>query len=315
MSKPHQPSRSRRLLPPIAGLTAFEAVARTASFTAAASELSLSQSAVSREIKALEGRLGVTLFHRTNQRVTLTTAGVSYSQRVRVLLEDLASATSELIGVRSQGGILRLGILPTFGARWLLPEMPDFFAQHPTIEVRFVNRTQGPFDFERENLDAAICADFYEWPSAQLLKLIDQAMIPVAAPKVAMKMREPTDLVSATLLAYSEHREMWSEWFAHASIQMNSNQRTITFETYQMVFQAATVGLGVAIVPFMLAERELAAGDLVTLFGPPMNYGKGIYLAYPKAKERHPPLATFRDWILAVANRRREASKENPSSE
>ena len=301
MSKPHLTSRNRRLLPPIASLSAFDAVARSASFTAAAADLALTQSAVSREIKSLEERLGVKLFNRTRQGVILTPAGLSYAERVRTLLDDLASATDDLIAGRTIGNSLRLGILPTFGTRWLLPRMPDFFARHPTIDVHFVNRYWGVIDFDREQLDAAICVESPEWPHARLFRIVEQKMIPVASPGLAARMRVPSDLLGTTLLGYSNQREAWSEWLAHAALEMSGRQHSITFETYQMVLQAAVVGLGVAIAPSIMVEQELAAGELVTLFGPPLSNGKGIYLAYPTANENYAPVAAFRDWLLLGA--------------
>lgn len=303
MRKSQRISHSRRLLPPVAALSALEAVARTASFTAAAAELALSQSAVSREIKSLEERIGVLLFKRTNQRVVLTPAGELYVERVRALLDGLASATSEVMAQHSPGGTLRLGILPTFGARWLIPQLPDFFVKHPEIQVSFVPCLSVIFDFDQEKLDATIYAGSPNWPGARLVKLVDQAMIPVAAPNVAINLLHTTDLREVTLLCHSEQQEAWSEWFTRSALEMNARQRLITFGTYQMVFQAAVTGLGVAIVPAIMVERELSTGDLVALFGPPVSDGKGIYLAYPNTKEDFVPVAAFRDWLLSRSTR------------
>ena len=189
--------------------------------------------------------------------------------------------------------------MPTFGAKWLLPRMPDFFLQHPTVEVNFVNRYWGLVDFDRENLDAAICIASSEWPGTRLFRIAEQDMIPVASPCVAAKMRNPRDLLSTSLLGYSNQPEAWSGWFGHAALEMTDKQSSITFETYQMVLQAAVVGLGVAIVPIVIVQQELAIGDLVTLFGPPFNTGDAVYLAYPSTKENYAPLAAFRDWLLS----------------
>jgi DNA-binding transcriptional LysR family regulator len=302
MSNPHRSSRSRRLLPPIAALTAFEAVARRESFTAAAVELALSQSAVSREIKSLEERLGVRLFNRTRQRVLLTPAGLLYVQRVRHLLDALTTATSEIIASRG-GGTLRLGILPTFGTRWLIPRLPDFFKRHPTIEISFVTRSQGIFDFSRENLDATIHAGSSEWPGVRLIKFADQEMIVVAAPHVAASLRGGLALQDMTLLrySYSEENEIWSEWCARATLEMCDRQRLITFETYQMVIQAAVTGLGVAIVPVIMVQRELLIGELVPVSGPLTKPDRGMYLVYPAPNENYMPVTTFRDWLLSFA--------------
>jgi DNA-binding transcriptional LysR family regulator len=303
MNKSQKPPCGRRLLPPIAALSAFEAVARTASFTTAAAELALSQSAISREIKSLEERLGVLLFTRTSQGVVLTPAAELYVHRVRELLYDLAGATTEVIAHRSRGGMLRLGILPTFGTRWLIPQMPDFFDKHPEIEVSFVPRPSEIFNFALEDLDATIYAGAPNWPGIKLVKLAEQEMIPVCAPSMAATLRGATDLLTATLLCYTKQQEAWSEWFAQASLDMDACHRLITFGTYQMVLQAAVTGLGVAIVPEIMVRTELSNNDLVGVCGPPLRNGRAIYMAYPNTKEHFAPVIMFRDWLLSRIDR------------
>src|SRR5262245_17535057 len=129
MIKEHEPRRARRLTPPISALAAFEAVARRGSFTAAAEELALTQSAVSRQMSALEKLLGVALVEQDRRRqVLLTPSGAFYAEHVRQMLSGLAAATTETIALGGRGRVLRLGIPPAFGSRWLIPRMPSFFA-------------------------------------------------------------------------------------------------------------------------------------------------------------------------------------------
>src|SRR5579875_613981 len=156
MSDRNDLGRSRRALPPLAALVAFDAAARHLSFTRASEELSLTQSAISRQITMLEASLGVSLFDRIRQRVILTEAGRSYAERIRDVLARLSAATEEAIAFRGHGGILRLGVPPTFGTRWLIPRMGRFFERHPEVTVSFTTRLPGAIDFRREGLDAVI---------------------------------------------------------------------------------------------------------------------------------------------------------------
>jgi LysR family transcriptional regulator, glycine cleavage system transcriptional activator len=146
-------SYSRRLLPPISELTAFDAAARTGSFTLAASELCLTQGAVSRQILLLENLLGIRLFERVRKRVVLTPAGAFYAERVREALAGLAAATAQTMASRGKGGILRLGLLPSFGTRWLIPRMPDFFERHHDVTVNFISQLPATFDLAQQTCD------------------------------------------------------------------------------------------------------------------------------------------------------------------
>lgn len=130
----------RRLTPSMSVLVAFEAAARHGSFTKAADELSLTQSAVSRQVQALEALLGVDLFNRDGRRIDLTAAGALYQHELSAALGRIRSATLQTIAFRSQGGTLNLAVLPTFGSKWLLPRMNDFYTQHPDIVVHIHSR-------------------------------------------------------------------------------------------------------------------------------------------------------------------------------
>ena len=147
----------RRLLPTTAALAAFEAVARCRSFTRAAQELSLTQSAVSKQIAALQSQLGIELFEPGGGRkVTLTPAGSFYHERVKQVLRDLSSATAATIAFDGDGRTLRLGVPASFGSRWLIPRIDDFFRKHPDVTVEFATRVAARLQTDFDNLDASI---------------------------------------------------------------------------------------------------------------------------------------------------------------
>ena len=303
MSDRNDIARPRRALPPLSALVAFEAAARHLSFTRAGEELSLTQSAISRQITLLEELLGVRLFERIRQRVTLTPTGRFYAEQIRDVLARLTASTEEAIAFRGRGGVLRLGVPPTFGTRWLIPRMGRFFERHPQVTVSFTTRLPGSVDFRRENLDAAIHVGEAAWPGVMMHRLTSGEVIAVASPTLVsqLKLREPKDLHRVTLIVHRSRPEAWSEWFAAHGLEAIGTQPSLAFEQFTMVFQAAIAGLGVAIAPTHLARPELTAGELITLFKPIVPKGSGDFFAYPVEKKDFAPVAAFREWILAEA--------------
>ncbi len=311
MTGAHSHSYSRKLLPPLSALMAFDAAARTGSFTLAANELFLTQGAVSRQILLLEGLLGIRLFERVRKRVVLTPAGAFYAERVRYALAALATATAQTMASRGKGGILRLGVLPAFGNRWLIPRMPDFFARHHDVTVHFVSQPPGSLDFAQQNLDAAVCFGVPAWPGAKLHKLMTEELIPVAGPRLVQELgiRTPADVVRATQLVHSSQSTVWPEWYAMQGLDYVGSWPTLSFDQFTMIVPAAVAGLGVALVPAIMVESELATGALVRLFEPSAlkRPGHHHYLAYPAEKQDYPPVAAFREWLLAKVADRTEA--------
>ena len=165
-------SYHRRLFPSTSMLMAFDAAARTGSFTNAARELNLTQGAVSRQISALENQLETALFERARKSIYLTDAGKSYAEDIRSALQIIRNASLNLISNPS-GGTLNLAILPTFGTRWLMPKFPGFLLEHPDITVNFATKIS-PFDFQDENLHAAIHYGQPDWPGTESIFLMGE---------------------------------------------------------------------------------------------------------------------------------------------
>ncbi|HWE75197.1 MAG TPA: LysR substrate-binding domain-containing protein [Stellaceae bacterium] len=303
MRKSNELSGPRRAVPPLPALVAFEAASRHLSFTRASEELSLTQSAISRQITLLEELLGVPLFERVRQRVTLTPAGRFYAEQVRDVLARLTMATEETVAFRGQGGTLRLRVPPTFGTRWLIPRMGRFFERYPEVTVSFTTRLPGVIDFRREGVDAAIHVGEEEWPGVVFHRLTSGELVAVAAPALvkSLMLRAPEDLRHATLLIHRSRPESWSKWFEAHGLGAVGARPTLAFEQFTMVFQAAIAGLGVAVAPSFLVQPELASGELVALFEPIIEKDQGDFFAYPVEKKDFAPVAAFRDWILKEA--------------
>ncbi|MEW6631834.1 MAG: LysR family transcriptional regulator [Pseudomonadota bacterium] len=287
----------RRLLPNISTLAAFEAVARLGSFTAAARELDLTQGAVSRQIGLLEEQFGRRLFERDSRNVRLSSAGEIYAEAVRSALGQLRDAALGLMSNRHSGA-LNLAILPTFGTRWLMPLIPDFVARHPDITINFATRI-GRFDFARERLDAAIHHGMPDWPDADCTLLMHETVLPVAAPEflAGRKVTTPADIGRLPLLHMATRPGAWSEWFEHQGLDAPAGPG-MQFEQFGTVAQACMAGLGVALLPRILIAGELQRGQLAPAPGLPMQSRSAYYLVVPHDKRGHPPVASFRDWLL-----------------
>ncbi|MGX8012264.1 LysR family transcriptional regulator [Mesorhizobium sp. ORM8.1] len=287
----------RRLLPNIGALAAFEAVARLGSFTAAARELDLTQGAVSRQIGLLEDQFGRRLFERDSRNVRLSTAGEIYAEAVRSALGQLRDAALGLMSNRHSGS-LNLAILPTFGTRWLMPLIPDFVARHPDITINFATRI-GRFDFTRERLDAAIHHGMPDWPDADCTLLMHETVMPVASPEflASRAIAAPADIGRLPLLHMATRPGAWSEWFEAQGLSAPTGPG-MQFEQFGTVAQACMAGLGVALLPQVLIAGELQRGQLVPAPGTPMQSRSAYYLVVPHDKRGHPPVASFREWLL-----------------
>lgn len=168
----------RRRIPSLEALVAFEAAARHQSFTRAAVALSLTQSAVCKQIAALEDYLGLALFHRVKKRISLTEAGELYARQIGEDLDRLERHTGALMTHRGEGNVLELASVPTFATRWLIPRLGAFKARHPGITLNLTTRSQ-PFIFTDTGFDAAIHFGSPEWPGASTSALFGEEMIPV----------------------------------------------------------------------------------------------------------------------------------------
>jgi LysR family glycine cleavage system transcriptional activator len=289
-----------RTLPPIELLRAFEACARHLSVSRAADELRLTQSAVSRQVAALEVLLELQLFRRVHRRLTPTLAGAAYAPEVRAILSNLETATLELMAHGGAGAILNLSVVPTFGTRWLVPRLPRFLAAHPNLMINLQNFETRPWrlDFAAEHVHAAIWYGEAPWPGTKGLCLLNEDVLPVCAPQAVQKDKSTPDaLGSYVLLQNTTRPHAWVEWLEAASVENVNGLRGPKFQHMAMIIEAAAAGLGVALVPRMLVANELAAGRLVVLCDRPLRSRNAYFLVYPDENQNHPLVRAFRDWL------------------
>jgi DNA-binding transcriptional LysR family regulator len=288
-------SLPRRDLPSTASLQAYEAVARLGSFTAAAQELALTQSAVSRQVAALERQLGVTLLKRGAREVVPTPEGAEYATAARAALGQLQRAG---LALRASPNQLALAILPTFGTRWLMPRMPRFLRNHPDITVHFTTRI-GQVDLSALGLAAAIHAGRPDWPGAKATLLFDDRVQPCAV--AALATQNAAQIARSPRLALASRPHEWADWCAAQGLP-DPGPAQMVFEHLSTLAQACIAGLGVALLPGFLFQPELARGELQPL-GSEWANGGGYWLMTPEGARSNPATDAFRDWLLTEVTR------------
>lgn len=285
----------RRYLPPIPALMALEAVDRLGTASEAAKELSLTQGAISRALQTLEHQLGVPLLVRERQRLRLTPAGQDYVAEVRKALHLLASASITL-RANPTGGSLNLAILPAFGMHWLAPRLARFTQTHPEVTLNLSTRLR-PFDFTGSTFDAAIHYGRQDWPGVDSLKLMDEEVLAVAAPGFPT-LTKATDILNHPLLQLESRTGDWGRWLAHHG-HPGIRPPGMLFDQFATLTQGAIHGMGAALIPTFLIQRELSEGRLIPIFGAPIRALGSYYLVWPSTGPDRAPLRSLRLWLQA----------------
>jgi LysR family glycine cleavage system transcriptional activator len=289
----------QRRLPPLNSLRAFESAARLLSFTRAADELAVTQSAVSHQVKTLEDWAGLPLFRRDGRAVALTEAAQKFLPAVTQALDQLALAGRKLQAVDPGQGWLTVAVMPSFAGKWLVPRLAAFRAMHPNIDVwlaSFEAQTGGL----GADVDIAIRYGREDWPGLTRIKILGEELFPVCAPAIAAQLKDPTDLARVTLL-HDELREDWAMWLRTAGVTTVDSTRGPGFDDSGLLIQAAIEGLGVALGRSVLVKGDLEAGRLVRPFATALASESAYYLVYPPELENAPKIKAFREWLLATA--------------
>jgi DNA-binding transcriptional LysR family regulator len=298
----------RRKIPSTAALIAFEASARHESFTRAAEELSLTQSAICRQIGSLEQFLGIELFRRSRRGVKLTEAGMSYAKRVAAQLDAVERDTLSVMNLQGAATI-ELALVPTFGTQWLLPRLKRFHEAHPGVTVNLTDRTR-PFLFADTELDAAIYHGDAQWSGTQAYFLMKENLMPVCSPGLLGNEPATAERISRMpLLQQTTRPYAWRQWFASQGLSVARDMTGQRLELFSMLSQAARHEMGVALIPPFLIARELAEGSLVIAMEAVMPSDQAYYLMVPERKVESAALNAFRDWLLDEAARYRATSR------
>jgi LysR family glycine cleavage system transcriptional activator len=299
----------KRSLPPLNGLRAFEAAARHMSFTDAAEELSVTQAAISHQVRGLEQRLGLKLFVRRNRSLLLSEAGQAYLPTVRAAFDQLHEATEKLLQ-KDKGGALTVTTTASFATKWLVPRLGGFQRANPEIDVRISTGTN-MVDFGREDVDIGIRYGRGQWPGVVAERLVAEDIMPVCAPSLVKgpnALKKPADLRRATLLHIGSFPDDWQVWLTAAGVKSIDATRGVSFDNALVAYQAAMDGMGVALGRAPLVAPDLKAGRLVAPFDFKMSSELAYYLIYPPESIRRRKIKAFRDWLMPLAEIERKAA-------
>ncbi len=297
---------SRRRLPPLNALRAFEAAARHLNFSRAADELSVTPGAVSQQIQNLEDYVGASLFKRTPKGLLLTDAAQTALPALREAFDRLAEAAS-LLTAAVDGRRLTLTAAPSFAAKWLVPRLGRFEEAHPLVDV-WLSADMELVDFAAGEVDLAIRYGSGRYPGLETVRLMSETVIPVASPDLvaANPLNDPSDLSHHILLHdgspdADDSCPDWSMWLAARTVKGVDGNRGPRFNQSSLVIEAAVGGRGVALAKRTLAQDDLDAGRLVA----PLQIATAVDFAYhvvhPKAKGRLPQVKAFVSWISSEA--------------
>ncbi len=292
-----------RQLPSLNALRAFEAAARHLSFTKAGEELFVTQAAISHQVKALEDYLGLQLFRRLNRRLLLTDAGQAYLSPLTAALDQIAAATARLSHPKSSSA-LRVSVLASMAAKWLLPRLSRFRGRHPEIDI-LISASASRTDFNSDDVDVAIrYGPGRAYSGLEIIPMMGDRVFPVCSPKFLTEgpaMLRPQDLANHTLLhdeTVEGEIQHWGRWLAHAGVTGIDTSRGPGFSDSNLALDAAAAGQGVALTRWSLAAIDLAAGRLIIPFGPIVDTDFSYFVVYPKAKADLPKVQAFADWLL-----------------
>lgn len=295
-------------LPSMIGLRTFEAAARHLSFTRAAIELNLTQSAISHQIRNLEELIGFQLFERIGNEIRLTETGKEYLGPARTALIDLQVATDRARG-RREGDVLTVACLGTFGIKCLFPHLGDFIARHPDIRLR-VRTILPSHPMRPEDYDVSIqYGQEADWPGFEVQRISSEEIFPVCSPALCQGrngLRTPRDLARYTIVRTTSPwilRDDWPLWLRKAGIDEMRFTSEINCDLLYPSFQAAIEGIGVALGRSAVVQKDLAAARLVEPFKIRLPSSNGYHLVHPRHQHVLPKIRHFVNWSLEVLAR------------
>lgn len=292
----------RRSVLPLNGLKAFESAARNMSFTRAAAELGVTQSAVSHQVRGLEARLGLPLFRRLGAaNLVLTDAGQMLLPVLRDAFDRLAEGVERVLQRESAGGTVTVSVSHYFAGKWLMPRLGRFLSRHPELGLN-VSASQYEVDFDREQVDAAIRHGLGHWRGLRADRLFADPVYPVCSPALlagGAPLACPADLARHQLIEDPRHG-YWDSWLrAHGQAELAGRRsRRLVVDDIGLVLQAVMAGQGIGMGRTSVVAEELATGRLVRPFAEVIPGDHAYYLVYPEAAAERPKIVKLREWLI-----------------
>jgi LysR family glycine cleavage system transcriptional activator len=285
-------------LPPLNGLRAFEVAGRRLSFRAAADELGVTQGAVAQQVRQLEAHIGMQLFERLPKGLAFTSSGRSYHVNVVAAFETLRRATDHL---KPEPGKVLVSVTPTFAAKWLIPNLPDFSTKHPEIDLRIL-ATEKISSFHGDGIDLAIRQGEPPFGAAlDAYRLFPQTIIAVAAPSLIEGHSLPLDADTVSLLPkLHDAHDLWPEFLRLQNVESKAGHGLRMSQT-ALAVDAALSGQGVALVSRFLVETEIATNRLMQIIPETMSGKQDFYLLAARNSMHNTAIGTVVAWFLAQA--------------
>jgi len=305
----------KRCLPPLNSLRAFEAAARHCNFRKAADELNVSQSAISHQLKLLESKLGVELFHRGVRSVELSEAGHLYYPVLRDAFDRMSDVT-ERIRLNTKSTLLTVQVYVTFATGWLIPRLSDFQNKHPDIQVN-INTTHIDVDFEHSDVDVCVFMGYKNQPNVQYDYLFTSEIYPVCGPQLRAKakaLNHPEDLLKQNLLYINYAEQDWPNWFSAAGVNAETQPPGIRFDSYSLALDAAIDGAGVALALSPFGTSDIDAGRLVKPFDVEAKAYGDWYLAYRENRGNSRKVIAFQNWLIRQIQDDKNITLSRPES-
>jgi LysR family glycine cleavage system transcriptional activator len=291
-------------LPPLSALRGFEAAARLNSFSKAATELFMTQSAISHQVKLLEEYFGQLLFKRVNRTVEVTDAGVDFLKTTQLVLCQLQKGTIRL-DFFNKPGLVVLTTTPAIADKWLMQRLPCFKQQNPDLDA-WIYTKYAQETLEHAEVDLAIWYGTGDWPGVEVIKLFDDVVTPLYSPSLLSKgqrIEKPEDLASFPLIHVEqvERREDWGDWFAQQGVHELTTVAGYNFNDSSLALNCAAMGQGVVLGSVTLAQGMISTGQLIRPFESQLDTEYSYYLVYQAEKTQHQNIDRFRRWLLSEA--------------
>ncbi len=288
-----------RSLPPLGPLRGFEAAARLGSFTRAAAELHLTQTAISHQVRTLEAQLGQQLFDRGGGQPTLTANGTRLQRLCTDYFDELNQLCADFKASDEHHPLLRIALAPAFASKWLTPKLPNFWARH-TIQLDLLPSSTR-LDYQKEQIDLGIRGGNGQWPGLISELLLPMRETPLCAPSLlhsAIPLKTPNDLQHHTLLHERDH-EGWSDWLTSHDLPAINSRTGIICHDSIMLYDLIAAGQGVGLGSLSIIDAEFEKGTLVAPFADIVDPNDGYYLVYREGALRNPNAAAFRDFLIS----------------
>jgi LysR family transcriptional regulator, glycine cleavage system transcriptional activator len=290
---------AKRDLPPLRALTAFEAAARLGSFRAASTELGITRSAVSHQVKLLEDRMGLTLFRRDARRAELTTVGQAYFPTIKDAFDQIEAHT-KAVKPSSVDNELTIQVYVTVALKWLIPRLHDFERRFPDVKVR-LSTSYFDWDFDERNVDVGLVLARNKFPEHYYAPLFQSMLVPVCSPKLLQgenALKTPADLSKHKLIDVYTAEEDWQIWLDGAGVKNSKTQNRLAVDSYILAQEAAIEGRGVAMTIGPFASEEIKLGRLVQPFPLRVPHKHQWYFACKAEHRKKNKIKRFEDWLM-----------------